>query len=120
MVSFETMEALRWLAYLKTGGKVVVNDYQIPPAPTLSGKIDYPSDILEELKEKADTTVINAAEIAEEVGNARTMNIVLLGALVKAMNLTEIDWEAIIKENIKEGFVEVNLRALEKGMNAIS
>ncbi len=120
LVSFETMEALRWLAYLKTGGKVVVNDYQIPPAPTLSGKIDYPSDILEELKEKADTTVINAAEIAEEVGNARTMNIVLLGALVKAMNLTEIDWEAIIKENIKEGFVEVNLRALEKGMNAIS
>ena len=44
------------------------------------------------------------------------MNIVLLGALVKAMDLEDIDWEDIISNNIKEKFVELNLNAFNKGL----
>ena len=33
LVSFELMEALRWLGYLKKGGRVVVNDYRVNPMP---------------------------------------------------------------------------------------
>jgi len=119
LVSFEIMEALRWLEYLKPNGKIVVNDYKIPSAPILSGKVDYPEGILDTLKASAQTTVINAAEIAKEIGNSKTMNIVLLGALIKAMNLTEIDWEKIIRDNVKPAFVEVNLKALKAGMDVI-
>lgn len=116
LVSFETMEALRWLEYLKPDGKVVVNDYQIPSAPILMGKQKYPEGVLELIKSKADTTIIKAAEIAEGLGNAKAMNVVLFGALVNAMNLTSIDWEAVIKDSVKPSIVAINLLALKAGM----
>ncbi len=56
LVAFEQMEALRWLQYLKPGGKVIVNDQKIKPMPVVSGKVEYPR-ILEDLKSKADTAV---------------------------------------------------------------
>lgn len=120
LVSFETMEALRWLEFLKPDGKVVVNDYQIPSAPILMGKADYPEGILAVLKDKVSTTVIKAAKIAEELGNAKSMNVVLFGALVKAMNLNGIDWENQISKNVKPKTVEVNIKAFKAGMEADS
>lgn len=119
LISFEKMEALRWLEYLKPGGKIIVNDFEIPSAPILVGKQDYPEGVLDQLKAKADTSVIKGAEIAEELGNPRVMNIVLFGALVKALNLPEIDWEKSMKDNIKEKFVDINLKAYKKGMELV-
>ncbi len=119
LVSFEAMEALRWLEYLKPNGKVVVNDYKIPSAPILMGKEDYPEGVIDIIKSKANTSVINAANIAEELGNMKVMNIVLLGALVKAMDLSDIDWEKAIKDNVKEKFVDINLKAFQRGMEAV-
>jgi indolepyruvate ferredoxin oxidoreductase beta subunit len=116
LVSFETMEALRWLEYLAPTGKVVVNDYQIPSAPILMGKREYPQGVLELLKEKADTTVIRAAQIAESLGNAKAMNVVLFGALVKAMNINYINWEKVIKNSVKASAVPVNLLAFQEGL----
>ena len=116
LVSFETMEALRWLEYLAPTGKVVVNDYQIPSAPILMGKREYPAGVLELLKEKADTTVICAALIAERLGNAKAMNVVLFGALVKAMKIDYIDWEEVIKTSVKASAVPVNLLAFQEGL----
>lgn len=116
LVSFETMEALRWLEYLAPTGKVVVNDYQIPSAPILMGKREYPAGVLELLKEKADTTVICAAQIAENLGNAKAMNVVLFGALVKAMKIDYIDWEEVIKTSVKASAVPVNLLAFQEGL----
>ena len=116
LVSFETMEALRWLEYLAPTGKVVVNDYQIPSAPILMGKREYPAGVLELLKEKADTTVICAAQIAERLGNAKAMNVVLFGALVKAMKINYIDWEEVIKTSVKASAVPVNLLAFQEGL----
>ena len=119
IVSFETMEALRWLEYLNPKGKAVVNDYKIPSAPILSGKAEYPGNVLEIIKSKADTTVIKAAEIAEKLGNPRTMNIVLFGALVKGMKLTDIDWEKAIRSNVKPNTVDINIKAFKAGMDAV-
>ncbi|NLY76559.1 MAG: indolepyruvate oxidoreductase subunit beta [Tissierellia bacterium] len=119
LVSFEAMEALRWLEYLKPDGKVIVNDYKIPSVPILMGKVDYPEGIIEDIKEKADTWVVDAAKIAMELGNAKVMNIVLLGALVKAMDLTDIDWEQVIRNNVKEKFIDINIQAFRKGMEAV-
>lgn len=115
LVSFEAMEALRWLEYLKPNGKVVVNEYEIPSAPILMGKQQYPEGVLETLQAKADTTVIKAADIAVNLGNAKAMNVVLFGALVQAMQLDYIDWEAVIKESVKASAVSVNLLALQAG-----
>lgn len=119
LVSFETMETGKWLEFLKKNGKIVVNDYKIPSAPILAGAADYPTGVIEALSEKADTTAIQAAEIAQGLGNIKTMNVVLLGALVKAMGLTEIDWENVVRENVKPKFADLNVKALKAGMDMI-
>lgn len=119
LVSFESMETVRYLDYLKEDGKIVINEYQISSAPILAGLADYPEGVIETIKEKANTTVFKAAEIAESLGNQKTMNVVLVGALIKAMGLEKLDWEAVIKETVKEKFVEINLKALQAGMDQV-
>ena len=119
LVAFEMMEAMRWLEYLKPGGKIVVNDFRIPSGPILIGACDYPEQVIEKLKEKADTTVIQAGEIAKQIGNPRTMNLVLFGALVKGMNLTDIDLESEIAANVKPETLKLNLEAFRAGIAAL-
>ena len=119
LVAFEMMEAMRWLEYLKPGGKIVVNDYRIPSGPILIGACDYPEQVIASLKAKADTTVIQASEIAKQIGNARTMNLVLFGALVKGMNLTQIDFAAEIAANVKPDTLKLNLEAFRAGIASL-
>lgn len=115
LVAFEKMEAMRWIEYLKPNGKLVINNYSIPSVPVLTGQVKYPENIIEELKEKVDTTVIDAANAARELGNIRTQNIIMLGALVKALNITEVNWEEAIKETVKAKYIDINLRAFNRG-----
>ena len=121
VVAFEKMEALRWIEYLKPGGSMIVNDYAIPSLPILMGVAKYPEGIVEDLASKTNLTLIEATNIADEIGNSKTMNIVLLGAAVTALNnqfggeLSEIDWPAIIKDSVKESFVDINIAAFERG-----
>ncbi len=119
LVSFEKMEAVRWLKYLKPEGKAVVNDFEIESMPILNGKADYPEGIIEHLKEKANATIVDAVSKAEELGNAKVMNVILLGTLVKSMGLDEIDWERIIRENVKERFIDINIKAIKIGMDLV-
>ena len=119
LVAFEMMEAMRWLEYLKPSGKVVVNDFRIPSGPILIGNCDYPENVLEGLRSKVDTTVIQAGEIAKKIGNPRTMNLVLFGALVKGMNLTHIDFESEIANNVKPETLKLNVEAFRAGIAAL-
>lgn len=119
VVAFEKMESLRFLEYLKKGGKMVVNNYEIPSATILSGSEVYPPKIIEELKAKSNLVLIDAMEAATKIGNIKTMNIILLGALVEGLGLTHIDWEVAIKKNVKPGFETINIEAFELGRKAL-
>jgi indolepyruvate ferredoxin oxidoreductase beta subunit len=116
LVSFEEMETYRWLEYLKPTGKVILNNYRLPSAPILAGSADYPEGIIPEINEKVDATVLDATKIANDLGNPKATNVVLLGALIKTMGLMDMDWESIIKANVKPQYVEGNIKALYKGM----
>ena len=119
IVSFEKMEALRYLKYLKPHGKIVVNNFKLNSVSTLVGKFEYKEDKIDEELRRLDAIVIDAAKKAEKLGNIKVMNVILLGALVKAMNLDNIDWEDIIRKNVKEKFIELNINALKIGMSLI-
>ena len=119
LVSFEMMEALRWLDYLKVDGKTVVNNYTIKPMPVTMGKCAYPEDILEELKSKVPTTVVNAGVEAIRLGNSKVMNIILLGSIIKMMNLEFIDWGKIVSDNVRSALIDLNLTALEIGKELV-
>jgi indolepyruvate ferredoxin oxidoreductase, beta subunit len=119
LVSFEKMEALRWLEYLKPEGRVILNDHKINSTPILSGKADYPEDVVGKLQEKVPTVVVPATKLALQMGNAKVMNIILLGTIVKSMGLEEIDWDKIIKDNVPAKLAEVNISAMKLGMSLI-
>lgn len=117
LVAFEKMEALRWLEYLKPGGKIVVNDYEINPMPVIMGRREYAGTILDELKQAApDLRVVSATEKAVALGSSKITNIILLGATVRQMGLEGIDWNRIIRENVKPAFADLNIKAFETGM----
>lgn len=119
LVSFEKMEALRYLNYIKPDGKVVVNDFEIDSMPILSGKSEYPKNAVEVLENHAKTIVIDAAKEAEALGNSKVMNIILLGTIIKSMGLEEINWDKILKDNIKPNLIDINIKALQVGMNLV-
>lgn len=116
LVSFEKVEAARWLSYLKSGGFLVVNDYEIHPLSVLTGAAEYPSDVLDQFRaEVPNLLVLNAGEIATNLGNVKAQNIVLLGALVSAMDLSGIDWKSVLKELVPPRMYELNAMAFEAG-----
>ncbi len=118
LVSFEIMESLRWLDFLNPAGKIIINNYKIPSTPVLIGKWLYPEGVLEKINSVVPTKVIDANQIANDLGNPKVMNIILLGALVKAMDLINIDWENIIRKTVKDQFIEINVKAFQAGIEA--
>lgn len=119
LLSFEEMEAYRWLKFLKPSGKVIINNYRLPSAPILSGQMDYPEGLKEEMAENVDVVTVNAKDIALELSFAKSMNIVLLGALIKIAGLDNMNWESIIKSIVPEKYLEGNLKAFVAGMNSV-
>lgn len=119
IVSFEKMEALRYLKYLKPNGKIVANNFKLNSVSTLTGKFEYKEKEIDEELKRLNATVINAAKKAEELGNIKVMNVILLGSLVKSMNLEHINWEEIISKNVKEKFVKLNIEAFKAGISLI-
>ncbi len=120
VVSFEEMEALRTLDYLKPDGAVVVNTERIPSMTVLTGAEEYADDVLEEIEKAADRVhVMDASKMAADLGNVKAANVILLGALVKLMGLDDIDWEDIIRKNVKEKFIDLNLKAFKVGADAV-
>jgi indolepyruvate ferredoxin oxidoreductase beta subunit len=116
LVSFEKVEAVRWLVYLKRGGILVVNDHEIRPLSVLTGASSYPDRISEQLKgEIPDFFQLNAGDIAAGLGSIKAQNIVLLGALVRCMNLDDIDWKSVIEDTVPKKMYELNARAFDAG-----
>ncbi|WMM24609.1 indolepyruvate oxidoreductase subunit beta [Tissierella sp. MB52-C2] len=118
LVSFEKLEGARYVSQLKKDGTLIVNEEEMWPLPVLAGLEKYPENIMEELKSKIDNVIsINARDIAEELGEPRCQNIVMLGLIVKALGLENIDWKQKIKKFLPERVHEVNLKAFERGLN---
>ena len=118
LVSFEEMEAARYARFLKKGGQMVVNTTQIPSLPVLSGACQYPQGIIAELKKHVPVRDLDATKIATDLGNPKSANVVLLGALIEALGLHDIDWKSIIAKTVKPAFVDINLKAFDDGMAA--
>jgi indolepyruvate ferredoxin oxidoreductase beta subunit len=119
IVAFEKIEALRWLPYLKEGGILVTDTREIPPLPVLIGAMPYPSESTDTLKAcLPGVRVLEAAKIAEQLGNIRSQNIVLLGALIKLLGVEGTDWNSLVARFVPEKTKEANLKAFAAGQKA--
>ena len=119
VVSFEKMEAVRYADYLKRDGVAVINDFEMPSSTIAAGLVEYPAGCMEAMEKHFRVLKLDAGKIAEDLGNAKCMNVVLFGSMVKALGMTDIDWEAVIAETVPAKFKELNLAAYRAGFDAV-
>ncbi len=116
ILAFERLEAIRYLDYLKMDGIVIINDQQITPLSVFFSNIPYPKNIKEICKNKTDHIIlVDGVTIAEQIGNPRTINSVLLGALANFLEFDEEHWMKAIVQRVPPKTVELNRKAFEAG-----
>ena len=116
LFGFELLETMRCLPMLRPGATVVVNDLKIIPAPVAMGQEVYPADIPAKIASNfPDTVLVNGMELAMRAGNVRTVNIALLGALSRRLDLPEQHWHQALTRQVPERFLVENLKAFELG-----
>jgi indolepyruvate ferredoxin oxidoreductase beta subunit len=121
LVSFEKLEALRYLDYLRPDGVAFVNRLEISPLTVALKQPNYVDDIDKVLEDKApDLVWVDGTEMARELGDVRMVNVIMLGALATRLPfLEEADWEAAVKERFKKAEVQKAVtNAFQKGAEA--
>ena len=117
ILSFEKLEALRWIEYLKTGGQIITNTQEVDPMPVITGAAQYPDNIVEKLESAgAKVDAKDFLSIAEEAGSAKAVNIVLMGRLSRYFEDIPYEvWDKAIDEIVPEKYRELNHKALKLG-----
>lgn len=114
VVSFETTEALRNLSFLAQDGYLLVADEAIKPLPVATGRASMPALARETLADRG-ATLIPAGELAREAGSAKSVNVVLLGALSTRLPFAVGAWERVLADRVPPKTVEANLAAFRAG-----
>jgi indolepyruvate ferredoxin oxidoreductase beta subunit len=120
LIGFEPGETVRQLPFLKKGGAVVVSSRPVMPVSAMIGQSNYDADaMIEYLKAHVEClTIVDADKAAKELGSAKVLNVVLLGAALRSgeLGLSEEDLENAVREKVPEKFLELNKKALSWSM----
>ena len=116
LFGFELMETARSLPFLRQGGVVVANDLQISPPSVLMGQELYPTGLADKIMARfPDFILVDGQRLANEAGNLRAANTVLLGAVSKRLEIAEIFWLQALEKMVPPKALEVNLKAFQLG-----
>ncbi|MBN1472681.1 MAG: indolepyruvate oxidoreductase subunit beta [Syntrophaceae bacterium] len=116
LLSFEKLETLRYLNYLKKNGVIIINDDELYPPSVNMGKDHYPIDILDITKQNFErVSIADGKDLAAKAGNVRTINTALLGILSSYLDLKLSIWIDVIKKVFPDKLVQVNLDAFKLG-----
>jgi indolepyruvate ferredoxin oxidoreductase beta subunit len=122
LISFELLEGLRYINWVKKEGKVLLNRQEVYPPAVNLGKMKYPEGVVKTFKKffKGNAFVINALDIAMKCGDARAVNIVALGAFSNFFDIKDEIWERNLLQHLPEKVHQLNLNAFREGKKAIS
>ncbi len=123
LIAMEAVESVRWISWLHPGGTVLVNRQRIQPMSVTIGDAVYPPEekILEAVRSQTeDVILIDGLGIARKLGDARTTNTVLLGALSTRLPVTPETWLAVIERRVPPNYVEMNRSAFREGRRVAS
>ena len=119
IVSFEKLESARYLNALSKDGTIIVNTQEIDPMPVIIGATQYPSNVIDEMKNKGvNVDAIDALSLANMAGSSKSANIVLMGRLAKYLEIPYDKWVEAIEKSVKPQFIEMNKKAFELGYNS--
>jgi indolepyruvate ferredoxin oxidoreductase beta subunit len=122
LISFELLEAARYINWVKPEGKVIINKQEILPPTVSLGQMAYPKDIEKTFKKyfRNHVWIVNGQEIARKLGNIQAANVVLVGAFSNFFpEIKEEQWTNAIKELLAAKLHELNLRAFHEGRKAL-
>ncbi|MBR4727287.1 MAG: indolepyruvate oxidoreductase subunit beta [Clostridia bacterium] len=118
IVSFELLEAARYVEYLRPNGHIVVNTQQIDPMPVITGAAEYPTDLLAKMEASgAQVDAFDALAVAQEAGSAKAVNIALMGRLSRHFDFSPAQWETALEQSVPPKFIELNKKAFALGRN---
>lgn len=117
IVSFEQLEAARYVSYLKKGGTIITNTQKISPMPVITGAAEYPDGIIDKIKAMGINIIaVDALSAAEKAGSARAVNVVLMGVLSKVLPGIELDaWKKAVEKCVPAKVIEINDKAFDLG-----
>ena len=116
IVSFEQLEAARWLKYLKPDGHIVTSLQRIDPMPVIIGAASYPENIIEKIEATgAAIDAMDCLTLAKEAGSSKAVNVVLIGRLSHYFDIPEESWIDAIEKIVPEKFIELNKKAFSLG-----
>jgi indolepyruvate ferredoxin oxidoreductase beta subunit len=116
ILAFEALEALRWIEFLKPEGILIVNEQEINPMPVIMGRAKYPDNIISKMSQNVKSVMsLNAFDIANECGNSKAVNVVLIGLLASISDIPQECWLEAIKEVVPAKVLDVNLKAFKAG-----
>lgn len=122
LVAFEKTEALRWRHLLKAGGRVLVNAQEILSVTVSSGQQPGVVDPDSRLRQQYGDSLLllDAAAMAQQVGNPRTANLVIAGALSRLTPFDPALWHQAMRSRIPAKLLAVNLKAFDAGRKVIN
>lgn len=116
IISFEKLEAARWISYLKKGGKIIVSNQEIDPMPVIIGAAQYPENLVEKMQEAgADVDGIDALSMAMESGSPKAVNLVLMGRFSRYFDVPYEAWMDALEACVPPKFLEMNQKAFALG-----
>lgn len=120
IISFEKLEAARWLEYLKPGGQIITNTQEMEPMPVITGAAVYPENLVEKMQAAgAKVDALDFLGIADRAGSSKAVNIALMGRLSNYFpEIADEAWQEAIEAIVPARFLELNRRAFELGKRA--
>ncbi len=116
ILAFELLEGGRYANELKNDGLLLINEQRITPMPVITGAMKYPENIPDSLTEAGvKLQIINAAELAQQAGNLRTVNVIMIGLLSTYMDIPIDIWLNALKASVKPQLYEINEKAFLLG-----
>jgi indolepyruvate ferredoxin oxidoreductase, beta subunit len=116
LVSFEKMETLRYLDYIKESGTVIINTEEIYPPAVNLGEAHYPANVVETVRGFFPMVKpIDATALAIRIGNIRAVNTVLLGSLSSCLSIPLELWEKVLQDSFPAKLLGANLEAFRLG-----
>lgn len=120
IISFEKLEAARWLEFLKKDGTIITNTQEVEPMPVITGAAAYPENLIEKMQATgAKVDAKDFLSIAQEAGSAKAVNIALMGRLSTYFpEISDEQWQDAIEKIVPPKFLDLNKKAFEAGRNA--
>ncbi len=119
LFSFELLETIRYLDFLRSNALIVVNNQKVLPPSVTLGVDCYPDNIPEILSQRfSRVEVVDALEIAQRAGNGRALNVAFLGVLSRFIDAAVELWTDVIASMLPPKLVDVNVTAFSLGRNA--